>query len=60
MLKTLLNQSFADDPMNDYISTFFQCVDDLPDQQIQPPDKAHAHPILQPGPNRMFRSAWQR
>ena len=46
MLETLLNQSFANYPVNGCIDTFFQCVEDLPSQRIQRPDKARAHAYL--------------
>lgn len=51
MLETLLNQSFADDPVSDCISTFFQCVKDLPGQWIQRPDKAHSYAYLATRPD---------
>ena len=46
MLETLLNQTFANAPINECIDTFFQCVEDLPDQQIQRPDKARSQAYL--------------
>lgn len=46
MLETLLNQTFADAPINECIDTFFQCVEDISQKQIQRPDKARAHAYL--------------
>ena len=51
MLETLLNQTFANAPINECIDTFFQCVEDLPDQRIQRPDKARSHAYLATRPD---------
>lgn len=46
MLETLLNQTFANAPVDECIDTFFQCVEGISQKQIQRPDKARAHAYL--------------
>lgn len=46
MLETLLNQTFANAPIDECIDTFFQCVEDTSQKQIQRPDKARAHAYI--------------
>ena len=54
MLETLLNRSFADDSVNGCIDVFFQCVNDLPNGQIQRPEKARTHAYLSTRPEPQF------
>ena len=46
MLETILNQTFADDPVNTCINDFFECVERLPGKQIHIPDKARARAYM--------------
>ena len=54
MLETLLNRSFADDPVNGCIDEFFQCVEAIPNRQIQRPDKARSHAYIATQPEPYF------
>ncbi len=46
MLETLLNQTFANDPVNTCIDDFFKCVGRLPGKKIHIPDKARSRAYL--------------
>ena len=46
MLETVLNQTFADDPVNTCIDDFFECVERIPGKQIHIPDKARARAYM--------------
>ena len=46
MLETVLNQTFADDPVNACINDFFECVERLPEKRIHIPDKARARAYM--------------
>lgn len=46
MLETLLNQTFANDPVNTCIDDFFECVGRLPGKKIHIPDKARSRAYL--------------
>ena len=54
MLETLLCESFADDPVEECIDDFFECVESLPDVSIERSDKARAHAYLTTKPNPHF------
>ena len=46
MLETVLNQTFANDPVNTCIDYFFECVGRLPGKKIHMPDKARSRAYL--------------
>ncbi len=46
MLETLLNRTFADDPVNTCIDDFFECVEHLSGKQSHIPDKARARAYM--------------
>ena len=54
MLETLLCESFADDPVEECIDDFFECVESLPDVSIKTPDKARARVYLTTKPKPHF------
>ena len=51
MLETLLNETFANTPVDDCISTFFDCVKDSSGAAIQRPHKARARVYLTTKPD---------
>ena len=53
MLETVLNQTFANNPVNACIDTFLECVENVSGQQVGRHDKARTHAYLttQPEPH---------
>ena len=53
MLETVLNRTFADDPVNNCIDAFLECVEQVSGQPANRPAKARAHAYLttQPEPH---------